>query len=51
MLGWDGVGWGERSGMCGVRDVNEGWGERSGMCGVRDVGEGWGGVSAVVCVV
>ena len=32
------------------------WGERSGMCGVVDVEMGWGGalgggVSAVVCVV
>ena len=28
-----------------------GWGERSGMCGVRDVNVGWSGVSEVVCVV
>ena len=35
MLGWDGVGWGERKCMCGVNDVKV----------------GWGGVSAVVSVV
>ena len=51
------MGWGERSGMCGVRDVGEGlggvwWGGVSEvMCGVNDVEMGWGGVIEVVCVV
>ena len=33
-------GWGERSSMRGVRDVEMGLGERGDMCGVRDVGVG-----------
>ena len=37
---WGGVGWGERSGICGVRDYGVGWG-----------GAWRGGVSEVVCVV